>query len=293
MMARRPFKAQSADGTMLFPALEQHYPADQQIANDPYAIAMLSPGLRLIVRAMRWRWLRDQLARTLEKQTPGLWGGMLARKRYADDAVTDALEAGIRQFVILGAGFDTRAFRLIAPTGAEAFEVDLPGNVARKRNVLRRLFGDTPERVHLVAVDFESDDLAESLAAQGCQPDQPTMFVLEAVTQYLTERAATELFTQLAKAPAGSRLVFTYVDKRFLLGEQMYGWEAAYRKWVVEDRAWTYGLRPEEVGGLLRTHGWAEREQVGAEEYTARYFRPLGRSMPLMAIERFVAATKQ
>jgi methyltransferase (TIGR00027 family) len=106
-MTKRSFKAQSADGPMMFPALEMHYPERQRIVEDPEAIAMLSPGLRVAVRAMRASWLRRMAARAFDGQTPGLWGGMVARKRYADEQVAAALEAGIRQFVILGAGFDT------------------------------------------------------------------------------------------------------------------------------------------------------------------------------------------
>ncbi len=291
-MTRRPFKARSADGPMMFPALEMHYPRERRITEDPYAIAMLSPGVRVVVRAARWRPLRALIGRSLDRQLPGLWGGMVARKRYADEAVADALEAGIRQFVILGAGFDTRAFRLIAPTGAAAFEVDLPDNVARKRRILQRLFGRVPERVSLVAVDLETDDLAESLARHGFRPDRTTMFILEAVTQYLTDDAAGRLFAFLGEAPARSRLIFTYIDKGFLDGTDLRGWEPAYRKWVEEDQVWRWGLEPAAVGGLLCRHGWIEHEQVGAEEYRARYFLPARRGLIAMDIERFVLAEK-
>lgn len=291
-MTRRPFKARSADGPMMFAALETHYPPEQRITDDPYAIAMLSPGLRLAVRAMRWRWLRGMAARSFDKQTPGLWGGMVARKRYADDAVTEALHAGIRQVVILGAGFDTRAFRLVAAAGGEAFEIDLADNVARKQRVLRRLFGQVPEHVTPVAADLETDDLADSLARRGFRADQPTLFTLEAVSQYLTESAVGRLLCFLATAPASSRLIFTFVDRRFLDGEELYGWDAAYRTWVERDRSWTYGLRPEAVGKLLRRYGWTEREQVGAEEYRTRYFEPAGRDLTAIDMERFVLAEK-
>jgi O-methyltransferase involved in polyketide biosynthesis len=65
-----------------------------------------------------------------------------------------------------------------------------------------------------------------------------------------------------------------------------------HRKWVVRDRAWTYGIAPDAVGTLLARHGWTEREQVGAEEYRSRYFEPAGRDLAAMEIERFVLAEK-
>ncbi|GAB3430971.1 class I SAM-dependent methyltransferase [Flindersiella endophytica] len=291
-MSKRTFKARSADGPMMFPALEAHYPPAQRIADDPDAIAMLSSSVRLTVRAMRWPWLRGVIVRSLDKQLPGLWGGMVGRKRYADDAVTDALAAGIGQFVILGAGFDTRSFRLIGPAGAEAYEVDLPDNVARKQELLRKRFGGTPDHVTQVSTDFETDDLTERLTANGFEPNRSAMFVVEAVTQYLTDDAAQRLFSFLADAPAGSRLVFTYVDQDFLDGKALDGWEPAYRKWVVEDKVWTWGLHPTAVADFLRGYGWTEREQVGAEDYHERYFAPAGRDLTAMSIERFVFAVK-
>jgi methyltransferase (TIGR00027 family) len=292
-MSKRTFKAQSADGPMLFPALEAHFPPAQRITDDPDAIAMLSPGVRMTARAMRWPWLRGVIVRSLDKQVPGLWGGMVGRKRYADDAVADALADGIGQFVVLGAGFDTRSFRLIAPAGAEAYEVDLPDNIARKQRLLHKRFGRVPEHVALVSTDFETDDLTERLAASGFSPERPAMFVVEAVTQYLTRDAADRLFSFLATARAGSRLIFTYVDQNFLAGKNLDGWEPAYRKWVVRDKVWTWGLEPGAVAGFLQKYGWTEREQVGAEDYRERYFAPAGRDLTAMAIERFVLADKR
>src|SRR5215207_5049786 len=241
-MSRRTFKARSADGPMMFPALEMHYPETQRITEDAFAIRMLSPVVRLTVWSMAWRPLRNLIARSLDKQMPGLWGGMVARKRYADDQVAEALASGIKQSVILGAGYDTRAFRLIAPAGARAFEVDLPDNVVRKKAILKRLFDQVPERVELVPVDFETDDLADSLAAHGLRPELPTMYVIEAVTQYLTEDAINRVFTAIAKAPPSSRLIFTYIRRDFLDGNQLYGWDKAYKQWVVDDKVWRYGL---------------------------------------------------
>lgn len=207
-MTRRSFEARSADGTMIFPALEMHLHPAQRIINDRFAIGMLAPGVRLTVHALRWPVLRSWFARSMERQMPGLWGGMVARKRYADDRVTDALRAGIDQVVLLGAGFDTRAFRLVAPANARAFEVDLPANIARKKAVLRRRLGHVPDRVRLVGADFETDDLVDSLQAHGFRPDRPAMFVLEGVTQYLTEEAVDRL-----RIPPTTRCFLKYLCK--------------------------------------------------------------------------------
>jgi methyltransferase (TIGR00027 family) len=241
---------------------------------------------------MAWRPLRNLMMRSLDKQTPGLWGGMVARKRYADDRVDEALAEGIKQFVILGAGFDTRAFRLIAPAGADAFEVDLPDNSARKKASLQRVLGNVPPHVTLAAVDFESDDLEDSLVAQGFRPELPAMYVMEAVTQYLTPEAVGRLFTVLSNAAASSRLEFTYVRRDFLEGKELYGWDKVHEQWVVKDNYWRWGLYPDDVDEFLERYGWDVRDHVGADDYRVRYFEPAGRDLSAIDVERFVSAEK-
>lgn len=141
-------------------------------------------------------------------------------------------------------------------------------------------------------VDFESDDVAESLTATGFRFDRPAMFVWEAVTQYLTEDAVRHTLALLAKAATGSRLVLTYVRRDFLDGTTTYQAEGAYQDFVVRQRVWHFGLHPEQVAPLLDQYGWTEQEQVGAAEYQHRYLEPAGRQLPVSEIERFTAATK-
>lgn len=291
-MAKRPPAAQTALGPMVIAAVEQHLPAAQRVVHDDLAVRFLPLGMRLMVRACGWRPLRDLGTKAPEKQAPGAWGGMLGRKRYADDKVTEALDAGIAQVVILGAGLDTRAYRLVAPAGVPAFEVDLPANVAYKRERLQAIYDRVPEHVTLIPVDFETADLADSLAANGFQTGKPTMFVWEAVTQYLKEPGIRKTLEFLSKAATGSRLIFTYVLKDFLDGANFYGAERMYRNAVVKYGIWHFGIDPADVDALLRGYGWVEREQVGRDEYVARYLEPAGRDLPVMQIERFVHAEK-
>jgi methyltransferase (TIGR00027 family) len=172
-MAKRPPAAQTAFGPMVIAAGEQYVPEAQRLIHDELAIRFLPPQLRLTMRACRWRFIRDLLLAFTEKQAPGIWGAMLCRKRYADDKVTEALHAGIGQVVILGAGLDTREYRLVAPAGAAAFEVDLPANVTYKQARLRQMHGRVPEHVTLIPLDFEAQDLGEALAANGSTSTDP------------------------------------------------------------------------------------------------------------------------
>jgi methyltransferase (TIGR00027 family) len=294
-MPRRSPAAKTAFGPMVIAAAEQYFPDSQRLLDDELAIRILPAGMRLMVRVMgRPRLLRTWACNAMErnKQARGIWGGMVGRKRYADDQVTEALDTGINQVVILGAGLDTRSLRLAAPRGVPAFEVDLPANITYKQRRLPHVVGQVPEQVALIPADLETDDLIERLTAHGLQIQQPAVFVWEAVTQYLTQDGLHHTLASLAKAAAGSRLVFTYIRKDFLDGENFYGFEKGYQDYVVKQRLWRFGINPERVAELLAGYGWAEREQAGPSEYIQRYFQPAGRDLIAMELERSVTAEK-
>ncbi|WP_230466129.1 class I SAM-dependent methyltransferase [[Actinomadura] parvosata] len=225
---------------------------------------------------------------------PGLWAAMLCRKRYADEQVRAALESGIDQVVVLGAGLDTRACRLVVPK-ARAYELDLAGNIARKHARLSDVFGRLPDGLTLVPIDFDRDDVAAALADDGFRVERPAMFVWEAVTQYLSEDGVRATLSSLSGAAPGSRLIFTYLLQDFLDGTELYGGGRMYRRFVAQQRIFRFGLHPGDVAGLLAPYGWIEREQVGTEDYLERYVRPAGRERGLAAptpVERFVYAEK-
>lgn len=113
--------------------------------------------------------------------------------------------------------------------------------------------------------------------AKGFDCGMRPFHVWEALTQYLTEPAVRKTMEHPAGAAPGSGLVFTFIRKDFLDGQAMYGAQSAYQDFVVKHGLWQFGLHPEEVAGFLAEYGWRECEQVGPEEYTARYPQPAGR----------------
>lgn len=292
-MAKRPPAAQTALGPMVIVAVEQCLPADQRLVDDALAVRVLPAHLRWFARAGRWPFVRRFLVDATEKKAPGIWAWMACRKRFIDEVVCGAIDRGIEAVVVLGAGLDTRAARLVTPAGVDAFEVDLPANIALKQSRLKAALGRIPERLTLVPLDFEKGDLAEALADAGLRPGRPAVFVWEGVTQYLREDGVRRTLAVLASASPGSDLVFTYVRKDFIDGEAFYGSEALRRDFVIDQRVWHFGLAPEAVRDLLAEYGWTEREQVGAAELLARYVEPRGRDLPVSEIERCVHATKE
>ena len=282
--------AQTGPGAMVLVAMEQYFPGAERIVTDNLALPILPFGYRIEVRLFGP--IRNWVIKKSEQKVPGLWGGIMARKRYIDDIVSEAADGQIEAVVNLGAGFDTRAFRLRALAEVPVWEVDQPQNIDAKRSRLEKLFEPVPAHVTLVPIDFDHEDLATVLASHGYEPDRRTMFVWEGVTQYVTEAGIRATFDFLARAPAGSRMVFTYTPKDFIDGENFYGLEYLYKQMLVKDKIWLFGIDPEKVDEFIGEFGWRVVEHLGYDELGERYVKPTGRELQSMAIERMVSAEK-
>lgn len=277
--------AATGPGAMFFAAVEQSFPPGERIVTDELALSILPLGSRAWVRLLRP--VKNWLIRKTEAKVPGLWGGITARKRYIDDVLAAHPAEAI---VILGAGFDTRGCR---HTGTPVWEVDQRSNIELKRRRLRAIFGEVPDHLTLVPLDFDHGDLRSALVGGGYQPDAVTFFIWEGVTQYLTEDGVRATFRFLARAPADSRLVFTYVPRAFIDGDDLYGQEHLHREMLGDDPIWRFGLDPEGIDGLLAGFGWREVEHLGYDELDERYVKPTGRDLGWLAVERIVHARKQ
>ncbi|MCV7016881.1 SAM-dependent methyltransferase [Mycolicibacterium aichiense] len=273
---------------MVIVAADQHEPTP--LVRDPWAAGLLPAPTRFIAAATRWSPVRRVLRAATARQIADGWAGFLCRKRYIDDQLDAAVAKGVDAVVILGAGYDTRAYRMPALAGVPVCEVDLPANTARKAAAVRRTFGRVPDNVTLLPVDFETDDLADVLQRNGFSAQQRTFYVWEAVTQYLTEPAVRRTLDYLSHAGSGSGLTFTFIRADFLTGQQLYGAQRARKQFVVDKPLWRFGLNPADVSPLLAEYGWREIDQVGPAEYTARYLRPAGRTDVVSEIERAVYA---
>jgi methyltransferase (TIGR00027 family) len=270
---------------MVTVAIEQHFPTHQRIIADDLAYPMLPLAMRTVVRMTRSAAIRDWMIRGSEKSAPGVWGGVLSRKRYIDERLVESA-------VNLGAGFDTRAYRLSGLRDLPVWEVDQPANVATKRARVRKVCGGVPEHVRLVPIDFDHGDLRAVLARQGYAAAKRTFFICEAVTQYLTESGIGTIFDFLARAASGSRLAFTYIRNDFIDGRATYGQEALYNRYVVKDKLWVFGFDPDGAQGFLERRGWRVVEHPTYEELAERYVKPVGRTLLSTPIESMVYAEK-
>jgi len=282
--------AKTGAGPTAMVAVEQYFPAQQRIITDDLAGPVLPFGARMLVAAMRPAFARDWMVRATERAFPGLWSGMMCRKRYIDDVLI-ATAGEIDAVVNLGAGFDTRAYRLASLAHIPVWEVDQDAIITAKQARLRQRFGKLPAHVALVPIDFDAEALGPALIARGYTQDRPTFFIWEAVTQYLGEPGLRATLDVLATAPRGSRLAFTYVLKDFLDGRNLYG-QARLHERYVKSNIWLFGLDPKDVSAFLAPYGWRVNEDFGYDELAERYVIPTGRSLASSPIERVVCAER-
>ena len=178
---------QTAIGPMVIVAADQYEASP--LVRDVWARRILPPSGRFAASLARFAPARRAFMAITDRRIRGGWNNFLSRKRYVDDKLASAVTKGIDAVVILGAGFDTRAYRLPELASIPVCEVDLPGNIAQKAAAVRRCFGRVPPRVRLLAVDFESDSLDRAPRREGFGTDKRIFYIWEGVTPYLTEAA--------------------------------------------------------------------------------------------------------
>ena len=144
----------------LFRALESFRPPGLRLFEDRFAYEFLSPSLRIVAHLSRAPFFRGLVPWLIDQRWPGARASGIARTRFIDDTLTKALQDGIEQVVILGAGFDCRAYRIPGIELVRVYEVDHPGTLAAKRRHLQLMLADLPPRVIFAEIDSTSSSSA-------------------------------------------------------------------------------------------------------------------------------------
>jgi methyltransferase (TIGR00027 family) len=186
-----------------------------------------------------------------------------ARQTFFDTVVDRSL-TDIAQFVILGAGFDTRAFRLPKDTRVRSFEVDAPKTQATKREMLKKA-GIDSTRVTFVAADFEKEDWLARLVDAGFNPDEPALFLWEGVMIYLDREAVETTLRKIAGTAKGSVVAFDYFTTEALESHALY-WRYARAGTRAAGEPLKFGIdstppSSERLAELLRSCGLSLGEQ--------------------------------
>ena len=271
---------------------------EKSVINDPYADKfVIGSG---VIKLMGHRlnvWLSSKLA-------PGFHEHLISRTRFIDDLIEKSAKEGIEQYVILGAGYDSRANRLNLTPSLKIFEVDQPEVSDIK---LSKLPKDLPnlENITYVNVDFSYQSLSEQLLTAGFDQTKSTIFTLEGVSQYITKEAVSSTIQELSSITKDARSIFfmSYVDE--LLNKDPAacfgkGYPNPSKKANLIQtlsakvgEPWISFYRDEEIESILAENGYSMKENVTLEDLNSLYFSPVGRALPenqIFKLEHFIIA---
>jgi methyltransferase (TIGR00027 family) len=240
---------------------------EPKVLDDPLALPILG------------REAADRLSRSkLGEMSPvsrALRAFMVARARFAEDELARARTRGARQYVILGAGLDTFAYR--QPPGGEPFtifEVDHPATQAWKRQRLAEAGIAVPPTVRYVVSNFEDGTLAKDLAAAGFLAQEPAFFAWLGVTMYLSDPPIDSTLDVVAASPAGGGLVLDYFLPRASLRPfEKLAFDELGRRVAGSGEPFRSFFDPAHIAGRLRSRGFTKLVDLDAAAINARYFQ--------------------
>ncbi|GAA5051169.1 class I SAM-dependent methyltransferase [Nocardia callitridis] len=192
-----------------------------------------------------------------------------ARARFAEDRVAEAVAAGLRQVVILGAGLDTFAYRDPHPR-LRVFEVDHPATQAWKRQRLNASGIDQPERLTFVPVDFETDTLATQLAIAGFNRAESAVFVWLGVVFYLTQDAVRATLEYIARQSESAEVIFDYL-RAADTDEDRARLQARANRATAVGEPWFSYFTPDDIAARLRALGFTDIEDHAAADVITGY----------------------
>jgi methyltransferase (TIGR00027 family) len=233
------------------------------IFTDPLALRILGADAEAMVRDAQTDIARQRLR----------WF-IAIRTRIAEDALAAAVQNGVRQLVVLGAGLDTYAYRAPPSDDLRIFEVDHPSTQQWKRERLAVAAIAVPTTLRFVPVDFERETLADGLAASGFDPAQQTFFSWLGVVPYLTEQAVFSMLGFIAGLPGGAHVVFDYANPPASIVEP--GHRAAHEALAarVAELGETFRCRfdTQELRARLAELGFRDVEDLGPGQIAERFF---------------------
>jgi methyltransferase (TIGR00027 family) len=281
----------TAGNTAFWRAAESAKPEKQRVCYDPIAINFLPRRLRNTAKS--WV-LRNLSFRAYERQFPGAIGNIVVRTRYIDDYLKACIADGIEQLVILGAGYDSRAYRFDELKGrVKVFEVDHPSTQKTKMQIIRVIFDPLPSYLVYVPVDFEKDDLGEKLSQGGYDKSLKTLFIWEGVTMYLTAQAidATLGFVA-ANSGKGSSIVFDYYFRSAIDGTSRNQAVMNLRKSAeLLGEPFSFGIEEGTAEEFLSKRGFYQVKNVTSQDLKKAYFEGRNRKREVAPFQAVVSAT--
>jgi methyltransferase (TIGR00027 family) len=256
----------TAEGMALVRAIEASRPPDKRISYDPIARALVNPISVFLSKLVIDSGIYDRFF------APGVGAieFITARERYIDVFLKACLSEGLDQVVILGAGFDTRAYRVAGIEQTRVFEVDHPTTQEVKLKRLKKVIDPLPDHVTFIPVDVDTDTLAERLLASSYNEQGKTLFIWQGLTMYLTPKGIDSSLAFITNhSGPDSAVIFDYFYNETLRDMRMKTTRRITR--AIGERL-IFGIDEGQVEPFLTRRGFRDVRNADAEELTRLYF---------------------
>jgi methyltransferase (TIGR00027 family) len=277
----------TAEGAAAMRALHQLVDDEPKILDDPVAV-------RLVDTQGAFFRSRVELLEHLPPSTRlHFKAAFVMRSRYAEDCLAEAFGQGVRQYVVLGAGLDTFAYRQLSwANSLRIFEVDHPTTQQWKRRRLAEANIAVPRNVSFVSVDFDKVAVPIALSEAGLDFAASIFFSLLGVTQYLTETALDQTFRLILSAPSRSEIVFSFVTPDAILptDDATVAREFTARFAAIGE-PWLSRFLPDQLTSKLIGMGFSKVFYLTPEEANRRYFQNRRDGLNASILEQMIKAT--
>jgi methyltransferase (TIGR00027 family) len=256
----------TAEGIALVRAIEASRPEGARICYDPIARALI-PTLSYTLSKL----VID--SGIYARISQGAMEFITARERYIDDFLKASLSEGLDQVVLLGAGFDTRAYRIAGIEKTRVFEIDHPATQAVKLKRLKKVIDPIPGHVTFIPVDFNTQTLSERLHASSYAEQGKTLFIWQGVTMYLAPESMDSTLAFIAQhSGPGSALIFDYFSNEFLRDTSRPEVKRLRRIVQAANEEFLFGIDQGQAEPFLTRRGFCEVRSATPEDLKQLYF---------------------
>lgn len=289
-MKSQKYKLSSAQVVMFSRAWDNCHPPDARVCDDTVAVKLVKPGVRFFAKTAIGRRL---LLKMLNPCKRAILGYVPLRTRLIDERLQAALDDGLEQLVILGSGYDTRAYRLDdLRKGTKVFELDRAAIQSEKKARVEKALGSVPDHVAHVPVDFEKDDIGECLFENGYNANRKTFFILEGVTYFLDAEAVDRTLAFVAeRSGPGSVIMFDYVPPNVIDGTNENPMTADLLDAAMQlGEPYNFGIEPASIATFLSQRGFSDTQDYSAPQLVQRYHNTVHKERSVMDVYHVVCA---
>lgn len=276
MHVKRKDTSSTAEEITFHRAFESEKSQGERICYDPYARHFLGPEYLMFLKATACNY--PEAKKQMEVMNclfPGTQNSIIARVRYFDDYLKSTVDEGIKQLVILGAGYDTRAYRIEGlKDNVKVFEVDYHNTQKVKMKKIREIFGYLPSHVRYLDADIGTEELFEKLMENGYEKSFKTLFIMEGLIYYLPPKGVDNLLSSIVQnSPSGSRIIFDYFPQSVVDGTcELEVGKRIHQRVKQSGEPFKFGIKGGGVENFLKERGFSQIQNVSSDDYKEAYF---------------------